>query len=173
MNETETVGKEGAKEESRDVNELELDGLAYGDAVVEPEPEPEPEPAQEPESELAREPELQSQAENRSKHEPKAERVIETETANESEDWEDTETVVASGSERAIDLNIVDVGHAIESDDDGTSTDDYDADTSEAEPGPGPMFSRERYEEVTGGMSEMSFMDTMICVGFGYALVYS
>lgn len=82
-------------------------------------------------------------------------------------------------NERAIDLGIVDAGHTIESESDNDTevadddkTDGYDADSSEAD-APGPAFDKDKYGQVTGGMSEMSIMDTVICVGFGYALVYS
>jgi len=71
------------------------------------------------------------------------------------------------------DLGIVagEVGAEIKSDDDdhGTITDDYEADSEE----PVTAFDNRRYSEVTGGMSEMSLTDTIICVGFGYALVYA
>lgn len=104
--------------------------------------------------------------------------------STETRDLGDLEKASDVGTERFVDLNIVDAGHAVESDDEhghneeieedsGTTTDDYDADTSEAEHTPGTIFNRSRYEEVTGGLSEMSVMDTMICVGFGYALVYA
>jgi len=79
-----------------------------------------------------------------------------------------------TGTTRDIaDLGIVasELGAEIKSDDDdhGTITDDYEADSEE----PVTAFDNRRYSEVTGGMSEMSLMDTIICVGFGYALVYA
>ncbi|KAK5102234.1 hypothetical protein LTR70_004537 [Exophiala xenobiotica] len=71
------------------------------------------------------------------------------------------------------DLGIVagEVGAETKSDDDdhGTITDDYEADSEE----PVTAFDNRRYSEVTGGMSEMSLTDAIICVGFGYALVYA
>jgi len=71
------------------------------------------------------------------------------------------------------DLGIVaaEVGAEAKSDDDdhGTITDDYEADSEE----PVTTFDSRRYSQVTGGLSEMSLTDTIICVGFGYALVYA
>ncbi|KAK5950557.1 hypothetical protein OHC33_008500 [Knufia fluminis] len=71
------------------------------------------------------------------------------------------------------DLGIVaaEIGGDAKSDDDdhGTITDDYEADSEE----PVTAFDSRRYSEVTGGLSEMSLTDTVICIGFGYALVYA
>lgn len=84
-----------------------------------------------------------------------------------------------AGITRDFEIEFMDVVPPIDSetedeaDDSGTITDDYDADSSEAEHGPGPMFNRERYGSVTGGLSELSLWDTAICVGFSYAFLYS
>lgn len=87
---------------------------------------------------------------------------------------------IVKSTPRSIEIGLVDAGHAVEENSgsdtevpDDTSTTGYDADSSEAEPGPGPAFNRSRYDQVTGGMSEMSLFDTAVCVGFGYALVYA
>lgn len=83
-------------------------------------------------------------------------------------------TGMGAGTSRFVEIEYVEAGPEISTDDDsGTVTDDYDADSSEAELPSGPVFNRSRYGEVTGGLSEISLWDTAICVGFGYALVYS
>lgn len=101
----------------------------------------------------------------------------------ESEDGSDTEQdngVVEPSTSRdigttrdAADLGIIanETGGDVKSDTDdhGTITDDYEADSEE----PVTAFDSRRYSEVTGGMSELSMTDTIICVGFGYALVYA
>lgn len=103
-----------------------------------------------------------------------------TEVDNSSDtEQEDSDSVEPGPSEEVsttrdvADLGIVaaEVGAEIKSDDDdhGTITDDYEADSEE----PVTAFDNRRYSEVTGGMSEMSLTDTIICVGFGYALVYA
>lgn len=81
---------------------------------------------------------------------------------------------IDAGTTRFLEIENIEAGPEIDSDDDsGTVTDDYDADSSEADLPPGPVFNSQRYGEVTGGLSEISLWDTAICVGFGYALVYS
>lgn len=109
------------------------------------------------------------------------ERHIDLTEAENSSDTEQEDSGIAKcgiseeiGMTRDVaDLGIVagEVGAEIKSDDDdhGTITDDYEADSEE----PVTAFDNRRYSEVTGGMSEMSLTDTIICVGFGYALVYA
>lgn len=93
-------------------------------------------------------------------------------------DDDDTATVHADGRARDFEFeNIVDIGpDPASSDEDndndsGTVTDDYDADSSEAEGRTKPNFDGKTFGEVTGGISELSLVDTAICVSFGYALI--
>lgn len=88
----------------------------------------------------------------------------------------DEDTVVGEGT-RDIALEIGplsshgDTDHGDDKENDsGTITDDYEADCSDTEPA--SEFDEED-GEATGGISEMSLTDTIICVGFGYALVYA